>query len=125
VRILELAASNEPPLDHEASAIQSLVEKPSVRLASLDSEILRLKDRLRRLEEEREALSQCHSQHTAILSPLRRMPYEILCEIFSCIRPTSRVVLGIGNCPWVLTHVCRRWRVVALSKPSLWSLICI
>ncbi|KAJ6474143.1 hypothetical protein C8R45DRAFT_907383 [Mycena sanguinolenta] len=119
-RFPQLAATNEPPLETELSVLRPIVEKSSARLASLEAEIVRLNDRLQQLEEERTLLWRYHVQNLTILSPLRRIPPEILGQIFSWTR--TRVVLGTENCPWVLTRVCSYWRVVALSKPSLWSL---
>ncbi|KAF7353382.1 F-box domain-containing protein [Mycena sanguinolenta] len=124
-RIADLSSTNEPPLNTELSAIRSILEQTSAGLADLDAEISRLKDHLRDLEEKRTALSRCHSQNTQILSPLRRMPPEILGEIFSWTVPSIRDVFNTKDCPWVLTHVCSTWRAVALYQPSLWSLIVV
>ncbi|KAJ6448699.1 hypothetical protein C8R45DRAFT_791010, partial [Mycena sanguinolenta] len=76
---------------------------------------------LHELEEERITLSDYHSQKTRILSPLRRMPAEILREIFSWTLPPVDNFFSSADCPWILTHVCATWRAVALSQPSLWS----
>ncbi|KAJ6476833.1 hypothetical protein C8R45DRAFT_1157901 [Mycena sanguinolenta] len=54
--------------------------------------------------------------------PLRRIPAEILGEIFLCSLP-PRCALNVEDSPWVLTHVCRSWRAVAVSKSSLWTQI--
>ncbi|KAJ6454384.1 hypothetical protein C8R45DRAFT_601978 [Mycena sanguinolenta] len=124
-RFAQLASTNEPPREPELALIRPIVEKTSARLASLDAEISRLKERLRELEDEHNALSGYHAQNTRILSPLRRMPAEILGEIFAGTLPSGSEVFAIENCPWILTYVCSRWRAVALSKPSLWSLITI
>ncbi|KAJ6461746.1 hypothetical protein C8R45DRAFT_1108501 [Mycena sanguinolenta] len=124
-RITDLSGTNEPPLDAELSVIRSILEQISARLATLDAEISRIKDYLRDLEEKRTALSKYHSQNTGILSPPRRMPPEILGEIFSWTTPSIRDVFSTEDCPWVLTHVCSTGRAVALSQPSLWSLIVI
>ncbi|KAJ7483482.1 hypothetical protein FB451DRAFT_991164, partial [Mycena latifolia] len=64
------------------------------------------------------------------LSPLRRMPPELLGEIFSWTLPSVQEALGRRrfqdkHSPWVFTQVCHRWRAVALSTPSLWSQIVI
>ncbi|KAF7336514.1 F-box domain-containing protein [Mycena sanguinolenta] len=114
-RFVQLASTNEPPRDPELSLIRPIVEKTSAHLASLDAEISRLQNRLRELEEERTALSIQHSQNTKILSPLRRMPPEILGEIFSWTLPAIDDIFDTNN----------SWRAVALSKASLWSLITI
>ncbi|KAJ7041914.1 hypothetical protein C8F04DRAFT_888988, partial [Mycena alexandri] len=57
--------------------------------------------------------------------PLRRIPPEIIAEIFSWTMPTLREAVDRQRCsvmdsPWVLTHVSRRWRAVAISSPALW-----
>ncbi|KAF7360838.1 F-box domain-containing protein [Mycena sanguinolenta] len=122
-RVAQLSATNEAPHEAELSIIRPILQKTSARLASLDAEIPRLKAHLAQLEEQRAVISRYHAQNLSILSPLRRMPPEILGEIFSwTIRPD---VCSTDKSPWVLTHVCGDWRTVALSKSSLWSLIYI
>ncbi|KAF7336541.1 F-box domain-containing protein [Mycena sanguinolenta] len=123
--IAKLSDSNRPPLASELSLIQPLIANNSARLSVLDAEISAVKDRLRQLEAERAVLSRYHAQSISILSPMRRIPPEILGEIFSWTLPSAHEVLRAEKCPWVLTHVCSRWRAVALSIPSLWSLIVI
>ncbi|KAJ7871016.1 hypothetical protein B0H13DRAFT_1458000, partial [Mycena leptocephala] len=62
-----------------------------------------------------------------ILSPLRRVPPEVLAEIFSWTVPAvtntsnpdpGKVDVAAG--PWVLTYVSSLWRAVAVSNPLLW-----
>ncbi|KAJ6491987.1 hypothetical protein C8R45DRAFT_990118 [Mycena sanguinolenta] len=124
-RLDELSATNEPPGDSELAFIRPIAEETSARLASLDAEISRLKDRLRELEAERTALSRYHAQNAQILSPLRRIPAELLGRIFSWALLSVCDVLRPKNCPWTLTHVCARWRSIAISDSSLWSPIVI
>ncbi|KAF7372725.1 Beta-lactamase domain-containing protein [Mycena sanguinolenta] len=57
------------------------------------------------------------------IASIGRMATEILGEIFLCTLPSFRDVVSIKKCPWVLTHVCSRWRAVAVTLPSLWSLL--
>ncbi|KAF8198821.1 hypothetical protein K438DRAFT_1583999, partial [Mycena galopus ATCC 62051] len=122
-RYLELLDTNEPPQAPELALIRPVAEKGAARLAALDAEISRLKDRLIQLEGERAMLSKHHAKNLTILSPLRRMPPEILGEIFSWALPPFRSPLNVQDCPWVLTQVSSRWRAVALSRPSLWSMV--
>ncbi|KAJ6503737.1 hypothetical protein C8R45DRAFT_571301 [Mycena sanguinolenta] len=121
-RISQLLTTNEPPQEPELAVLRPVARKTAARLACLDAEISRLKDQLSQLEEERAALAEYHAQNTTILSPLRRMPSELLGEIFSWTLPLNRIP-DIRNAPWVLTHVSSRWRAVAISKSSLWSKI--
>ncbi|KAJ6454386.1 hypothetical protein C8R45DRAFT_1222854 [Mycena sanguinolenta] len=52
-----------------------------------------------------------------MLSPLRRMPTETLGDIFSSTLPSTYNVFSTDNSPWVLTHVCGRWRAVKQFYP--------
>ncbi|KAJ7693156.1 hypothetical protein B0H17DRAFT_1010253 [Mycena rosella] len=96
----------------------------------LDMEMPRLRDRLKQLEQEHAALSTYRRQSAAILSPLRRIPPEVLGEIFSWILPSvpdalDRRKFDANVSPWVLTQISGRFRAVAVSTPSLWSLVVI
>ncbi|KAJ7693336.1 hypothetical protein B0H17DRAFT_1059790 [Mycena rosella] len=125
-RHLELMNTNAPPEGPELSFIRSVVSKTESRLAYLDGQIFRHRDRLRELEEERAALWRYHTPNKAILSPLRRMPPEVLAEIFLWTLPTlqtafDRSAFGVKRSPWLLTQISSRWRAVAVSTPALWS----
>lgn len=56
--------------------------------------------------------------HKAALAPIRRLPQDVLLEIFANI-PTNALVPT--NAPWVVGQVCFLWRSISLSHPSLWS----
>ncbi|KAJ7609006.1 hypothetical protein FB45DRAFT_1067046 [Roridomyces roridus] len=120
-----LAASNEPPNSAERAFLQAVASKSAVRLTCLDEEISRLKDRLGQLEAERSQLAGYHSQNVAILSPLRRMPHEILTEIFLWTLPPAASNPDVNESPWVLGQISSRWRAISLSTPSLWSAACL
>ncbi|KAJ6480712.1 hypothetical protein C8R47DRAFT_1218566 [Mycena vitilis] len=79
----------------------------------------------------RTELLQSMEAHKAVLSPIRRIPPEILGEIFSFIvhatfhfNDINRVTLPVSrHAPWLLTRVCRHWAAVALETPALWSMV--
>ncbi|KAJ7609145.1 hypothetical protein FB45DRAFT_1067149 [Roridomyces roridus] len=124
-RCQRLLKSNEAPGSAELVFIRAVVSDTGARLDYLDSEISRLRDRLDQLQAERMHLSEYHSQYVPILSPLRRMPSEILVQIFSRTLPSFDESKGDASdakgSPWALTQVSSRWREIALSTPSLWS----
>ncbi|KAK7031587.1 ABC protein [Favolaschia claudopus] len=82
-----------------------------------------------KFEEERASLIDHRQRNQAILSPLRRMPPELLGDIFSwTFRPLAESWgrhESMADTPWVLSHVCRCWRDICLSTPSLWARILI
>ncbi|KAJ7609167.1 hypothetical protein FB45DRAFT_1128074, partial [Roridomyces roridus] len=125
-----LLNSNNPPKASELPLVYSATAELSEHLVSLDEEISQLQDRLVQLNQDRSVLARQLRRHEAILSPIRRAPPEILGEIFSWTLPCSFREANLEDCdfdltrsPWVLTHVCSLWRAVAISMPSLWSLI--
>ncbi|KAJ7654666.1 hypothetical protein DFH06DRAFT_1092923, partial [Mycena polygramma] len=127
-----LLTSNEPPLDSDVPTVQSVLFETDANIASLDDEIARVSEKLERLKQKRSSLATYRAQNGAIVSLLRKIPLEILGEIFICTLPSPnrfRVTGGKGikvtDSPWVLTHVCRDWKKIALSVHSLWSLVVI
>ncbi|KAF7366672.1 F-box domain-containing protein [Mycena sanguinolenta] len=124
-----LLNTNEPPDDSELTFIHSVVSETSARLTRLDDEISKLQEKLKQLEDERATLLSYRTRNKAILSPLRRMPPEVLSEIFSWTLLPTIDALGIGfhmaQSPWLLTRISSRWRAVCLSTTSLWSRIVI
>ncbi|KIM41189.1 hypothetical protein M413DRAFT_28251 [Hebeloma cylindrosporum] len=64
-------------------------------------------------------------------SPINRMPAEILTSIFDALQdhykfddlfpPATPIELDNAHSWMVITHVCRHWRNVALSTPTLWK----
>ncbi|KAJ7330518.1 hypothetical protein DFH08DRAFT_967053 [Mycena albidolilacea] len=125
-----LLNTNEPPADPERIFIDSVISKTEARLVWLDDEIPKLREKLKQLEYERASLPRYVTCNKAALAPLRRMPPEVLGEIFSWTLPTIANVLNAGKfdmaqSPWLLTQISSRWRAVSLSIPSLWSRVVI
>ncbi|KAJ7146618.1 hypothetical protein C8R44DRAFT_864361 [Mycena epipterygia] len=79
---------------------------------------------------------QCSALET-LVSPILRIPPELLCHVFILALPRrtptsptipvlgARILRGPWNLagPWVFGQVCRHWRVLALSFPNLWTSI--
>jgi hypothetical protein len=54
-----------------------------------------------------------------MLAPIRRLPVEILAEIFDFYSSCHK------DLPLRLSWVCRSWRGVALAMPHIWSKVCL
>jgi len=75
-----------------------------------DTAVLELAQKISALEQENlHALS--------LLAPIRRLPPEMLSEIFMV------AIMEYGCSPLHLTHVCRSWRLVLLATSRIWSKI--
>ena len=56
-----------------------------------------------------------------LLSPIRRLPPELLGEIFCYCLPHDYDKNGAHKAVMLPSHVCSHWRDVALSTPTLWT----
>ncbi|KAF9256303.1 hypothetical protein L218DRAFT_881930, partial [Marasmius fiardii PR-910] len=95
-------------------------------LAVYQTEINKLKVAIHLLETRRDALSVSVARYRSLLSPIYRMPTEILTHIFSFCCDENVISPGYGP-PAVMTlsAVCESWREVALTTPRLWSCMSI
>ncbi|KAK0240952.1 hypothetical protein EDD85DRAFT_1019881 [Armillaria nabsnona] len=55
---------------------------------------------------------------SALYSPIRSLPVDLLVFIFQLTSPNAAFT---DQFPWIATRVCRQWRAVAHSNPILWS----
>lgn len=85
-------------MSHELPAVLELLQTRELEITRLDAEILKLQ-RLRRQE------SRLRTQYMSILSPLRRIPAEILAEIFALSLPSDPEP-ELGEAPLSLLGVC-------------------
>ncbi|KAJ7131404.1 hypothetical protein C8R44DRAFT_57218 [Mycena epipterygia] len=120
-RLAYLLESNIPPLELEIPAIRQIIIENQTRMDTLNAEIDVLRIAMDRLIEERDERQECVRKHTAVVSPVRRMPPELMCEIFALTPCTRRIGHDTVYCPpWCLGHICRSWRDWAHADPSLW-----
>lgn len=121
--------TNATPATHEEPQIHSYIQRTSKAIAQLDWEIARINAILQVLVLERDKLVHLVEEHKALLTPFRKIPADILTEIFvRCERGAKRdVVPDVPDSfdrdagPLLLTQVCQRWRDHALRMPELWT----
>jgi len=126
-----LLRSNIPPTEREEALVRAAIVDAEVESARLGQKLL---DRLAAgtTSRGRETVIRHKigramrfiQEHHSVLSPLRRLPVEILQAIFMEVDPTMRVHARwrqTSHLPWALAQVCRIWRQSALSLSMLWK----
>jgi hypothetical protein len=69
-----------------------------------------------------EEVTQASKYRRNALVPISRLPPETLAEIFSFLSPPACDDEAYGYQSWLyVTHVCHRWREIAIHCPHLWS----
>lgn len=134
-----LVNTNAVPTSIEEGAIRANLLDMNSELLQLRNEIDRVQAVLNGLQRKRKVLSdafhQYSRQHNPLLSSIRRLPHEMLSEIFLFSIPNGertkdrrehrnwkRECYDLRRAVMRLMS-CRRWRDVALSTPRLWSSI--
>ncbi|KAF8133046.1 hypothetical protein K438DRAFT_1739344 [Mycena galopus ATCC 62051] len=114
--------TNYCPTDKEVLDIADLLVEPTLRLKGIDDEIAKLQTAIDKLTEERDSLGAYVEAHQALISPARRLPLDIVQEIFIACLPTHRnCVMSAAEAPVLLGRICSSWRTISLSTPSLWA----
>ncbi|KAF7327979.1 hypothetical protein MKEN_00378300 [Mycena kentingensis (nom. inval.)] len=130
-----LLESNSAPSESEACTIRQVIASKEAQLDQIQLEIAQAAstqetaatDRTRlvlaELLRQRDATHETLEAHRALLSPIRRIPPEILGEIFLHTLRGERV--AAKDCPLLLLQVSSSWRAVALSTPALWASVSV
>ncbi|KAJ2914927.1 hypothetical protein MD484_g5482, partial [Candolleomyces efflorescens] len=118
---LQYVNTNHVPSDDEVGEIRAFVQVQQKLMDVIDKEI----DVLIKRREEKSRLVE---EYSALLSPARRIPAEVLSAIFFASLPRNsptrrRTVLSKYHPAVVVSHVCQSWRQVALNTPLLWTVI--
>jgi F-box-like len=102
-------------LDSHRQSLRRITDKIDASEADLAQIVADSQCAINRLQRERAALEDTIFQTMAYLSPIRRLPLELLRQIF---------LFNFEDypcCAWVLSAVCSLWRKTALSMPRIWS----
>lgn len=121
--------SSEPPTAASLADARRLLDESNTFLGDLNHKIEAAEAQLaqivaeshcaiKQLQCEREALEDKIARARAYMSPIRRLPNELLRHIF---------IMNFDEypcCAWILSSVCSQWRRLVLSMPRLWSKVC-
>lgn len=100
------------------------------RINCIDDQIARLRSHCQQLRFKRDQEIKHIKVLKSILSPFRRVPTDVLCEIFERCLPEMSTggkmnVLSNFDAPLLLCHVCSEWRRTALGFPPLWKSVAL
>ncbi|KAJ7471441.1 hypothetical protein B0H11DRAFT_1369042 [Mycena galericulata] len=123
----ELRRSNAAPLETQYPEIDREIAAASNSIAFIDERIRYLQPVLVELAARRQALQDFVTDHKRVLAPIRKVPSDVLSEIFLwCAARDSDDVWDPSTDPeWVLAQVCRYWRALALATPRIWRRVFI
>ncbi|KAJ6512628.1 hypothetical protein C8R45DRAFT_1206661 [Mycena sanguinolenta] len=114
--------TNTVPSDADCQRIRQLLARPLEKAAALTAKIECLQAQINQLGEERDHLNSFIDPHLALISPARRLPPEVVAEIFAACLPSHRNPIISGKeAPLLLSHICHEWRNIALTTPRLWA----
>ncbi|KAJ7444659.1 hypothetical protein B0H11DRAFT_2291217 [Mycena galericulata] len=120
-RLTYLLQSNDVPVADDIPAIRAIIFHNQARVGALNAQLDALRTRVEQIEKERDEIEDTVRKQTAVISAVRRVPSELISEIFSLTPCTRRRADRKVTCPpWRLGHICRSWRNTALSNPFLW-----
>ncbi|KAJ6542661.1 hypothetical protein B0H19DRAFT_899258, partial [Mycena capillaripes] len=121
--------SNEAPSHSQKILVEEILREREAEKSVLGAEISRLESTLQALRSKQADLDSEMNLYSSVLSPIRRLPPEIVGEIFLYFTPSMQYELDLGlqepqavnTLPWKLGHVCCLWRMISLSLTQLWS----
>ncbi|KAK7058176.1 hypothetical protein R3P38DRAFT_3253155 [Favolaschia claudopus] len=125
-----LRANILPP---ELSSVQATIVATPAELNRYNLEMKRVTNELQRLKSERRALLSQFEKCRSVFAPIRRLPGELLTEIFAMCRPEELYELSKTVTPEEevdrishshlrqLAQVCSRWNEIVSDSPKLWS----
>ncbi|KAK7002210.1 hypothetical protein R3P38DRAFT_3605046 [Favolaschia claudopus] len=92
-------------------------------LAPREAELARLSAAIQELAAKRERMEEYIQAHKALMCHSRRIPQDILGEIFlECLPVDRNAVMSAWEAPLLLGRICSAWRTMAFQMmPRLWS----
>ncbi|KAJ7758718.1 hypothetical protein B0H16DRAFT_1416183 [Mycena metata] len=117
-RVLEMLRTNNAPANSsEVAHFRGLADEGGLELARYDVEVGRIETILDQLLFQRGSLARHVDRYKSIVAPIRRLPPELLIEIFDLCGHPSAADLNLLP----VSQVCSYWRRIAVGTPSLWS----
>ena len=118
-----LFTTNNPPSETELNYILPATVEVAQELATLNDDIESLQKTLETLKARCSELEARLLAYKSIISPLRRVPPEIVREIIGWATVGRPVTLDTEEGIWSYSRISHMWRSVVISTPPFWSTI--
>ncbi|KAJ6594804.1 hypothetical protein B0H19DRAFT_1225814 [Mycena capillaripes] len=106
--------TNYVPTDAEIGRIR-------VHLVPHEAELARLDSLIHDLTVQRDRLKDHIDAHKALISHPRRLPQDVVEQIFlACLPTRHNAIMCPTQAPLLLGRICRAWRTITLAMPRLW-----
>lgn len=106
--------TNVPPSLNQKRQIKGLIAALKAHVAELDEDMARIQAK------KDICLRQIHT-YAAALSPCRRLPPELVSEIFLYVKERTWFSHGSPRPCLSLSQICSAWREVAINTAGLWT----
>ncbi|KDR68092.1 hypothetical protein GALMADRAFT_78963, partial [Galerina marginata CBS 339.88] len=113
--------SNYIPTDDEIRKIEAFLVQPAIEIQAMRRERMRLEQELEAIKTKLDNVLCQYTACAALITPFRRLPDDILREIFhACLPKRLNAAMSNKTAPLIFTLVSRHWREVVLSTPRMW-----
>ncbi|KAI5897648.1 uncharacterized protein SCHCODRAFT_02744006, partial [Schizophyllum commune H4-8] len=110
------------PSSHvEVETFRATVSDTRRRILAVDEELAALSVRLARLGDVKAALQRNLDAHQALLAPIRRLPVEIVMEIFRFASQDAKDFMQRWPTILSVSSVTKVWRDIAISMSRIWA----
>ncbi|KAJ6577075.1 hypothetical protein DFH09DRAFT_980432 [Mycena vulgaris] len=117
-----LLCTNTVPSDAECAAIRQFLSGLQKNFAALAGQIAHMQAVLTDLTDQCQSLRESIDAHQALVSLARRLPEDVVREIFlACLPSSGNAVMSAREAPLLLGQVCSSWRRIAFTTPQLWA----
>ncbi|KAJ7814225.1 hypothetical protein B0H14DRAFT_1127264 [Mycena olivaceomarginata] len=113
--------------DNATRSLYELNRRGGPTIVVMQGPFDRMPPAIAQLIRERDRLDELVRKYRSILSPVRRLPVELISKILRLVPPRT---FGPSPYeqeypPWRLTRISSRWRACAVGDPSLWTKVSI
>lgn len=110
------------PSDAETRSIKASLAIALSELHQLESNISHTQRKLASFSARRDHLLDQTERYRIAIAPYKRLPPEILIEIFlACLPEHVQLPPSVDEAPLSLTRICSSWRALALNAQELWN----